>query len=157
VTGFVLIDSILAGKPHIFFDGLHHIILPSLVLGLYLSGVFVRLTHSQVTETLAQDYVTAARARGLRESTVLYRYGLRNALIPIVTMMGLQFAALLGGAVLTETIFSWPGIGLFIFEGILSRDYNIVQGSVVLYALLVAFVSLVVDILYAFLDPRIRY
>jgi peptide/nickel transport system permease protein len=131
--------------------------LPSLVLGIYLSGIFVRLTHAQVAETLFKDFVTAARARGITERRILYKYGLRNALIPIVTMMGLQFAALLSGAVLTETVFNWPGIGSLVYESILARDYNLVQGSIVIYAFLVALVSLIVDITYAYIDPRIRY
>jgi peptide/nickel transport system permease protein len=128
-----------------------------LVLGIYLSGIFVRLTHAQVAETLFKDFVTAARARGITERRILYKYGLRNALIPIVTMMGLQFAALLSGAVLTETVFNWPGIGSLVYESILARDYNLVQGSIVIYAFLVALVSLIVDITYAYIDPRIRY
>ncbi len=156
-TGFVLIDSLMAGRMDILLDWLHHIILPSLVLGIYLSGIFVRLTRTQVAESLSKDYVIAARARGIAESRILYKYGLRNAMIPIATMMGLQFAALLGGAVLTETVFSWPGIGSLIYESILSRDYNMVQGSIIIYAILVALVSLIVDIAYAYLDPRIRY
>lgn len=156
-TGFILIDSLLAYRLDILFDWLHHIILPSLVLGIYLSGIFARLTRAQVAESMAKDYVIAARARGIGEMRILYKYGFRNALIPIVTMMGLQFAALLGGAVITETVFSWPGIGSLVYDSILSRDYNLVQGSIVIYALLVAFVSLIVDITYAYIDPRIRY
>jgi peptide/nickel transport system permease protein len=108
-------------------------------------------------DTLGQDYVTAAKARGIRERIILYKYGLRNALIPIVTLLGLQFAGLLAGAVLTETTFTWPGIGRLLFEGILKRDYALVQGTVVIYAFLVAIVSLMVDVTYAYLDPRIRY
>ena len=157
VTNFILIDSIILNRYDILYDWLHHLFLPSLVLGIYLSGIFVRLTHAQVAETLFKDFVTAARARGITERRILYKYGLRNALIPIVTMMGLQFAALLSGAVLTETVFNWPGIGSLVYESILARDYNLVQGSIVIYAFLVALVSLIVDITYAYIDPRIRY
>jgi peptide/nickel transport system permease protein len=157
ITNFILIDSIILNRYDILYDWLHHLFLPSLVLGIYLSGIFVRLTHAQVAETLFKDFVTAARARGITEIRILYKYGLRNALIPIVTMMGLQFAALLSGAVLTETVFNWPGIGSLVYESILARDYNLVQGSIVIYAFLVALVSLIVDITYAYIDPRIRY
>jgi peptide/nickel transport system permease protein len=157
ITNFILIDSIILNRYDILYDWLHHLFLPSLVLGIYLSGIFVRLTHAQVAETLFKDFVTAARARGITERRILYKYGLRNALIPIVTMMGLQFAALLSGAVLTETVFNWPGIGSLVYESILARDYNLVQGSIVIYAFLVALVSLIVDITYAYIDPRIRY
>jgi peptide/nickel transport system permease protein len=107
-------------------------------------------------ETLRLDFVTAAKARGLKDGTVTYSYALRNAFLPVLTMMGLQFAALLGGAILTETTFSWPGLGKYIVERINFRDYTAIQGAVVFFGVLVAFVSLAVDILYAFLDPRIR-
>ena len=106
---------------------------------------------------MSQDFTQAARGRGIREWTIVKNYGLRNALIPILTMAGLQVAALLGGAVLTETTFNWDGIGLLVYEGILKRDYAIVQGAVTIYAVFVAIVSLLVDVLYAFVDPRVRY
>ncbi len=157
VTGFIIIDSIITGNSAAAVDALHHLLLPSLTLGLYLSGIFVRISRVHMIETLRQDYVVAARARGLTERIVLYRYGLRNALIPVITLIGLQFAALLAGAVLTETTFSWPGIGSFLFQGILSRDYNAIQGAIVIYAGLVAVTSLAVDVVYAVVDPRIRY
>lgn len=156
-TGFVLIDTLLAGDVDALASALAHLVLPSLTLGLYLSGVFVRISRSHMIETLRQDYVVAARARGLLESRVLYQYGLRNAFIPIVTLMGLQFAALLGGAVLTETTFNWPGLGTLLVDGILQRDYTIVQGSVIIFAFVVAAISLLVDIIYAYLDPRVRF
>jgi peptide/nickel transport system permease protein len=132
-------------------------ILPSLTLGLYLSGVFTRLTRSNMLDVLREDFITAARARGIKERTVVYKHALKNAFIPILTMMGLQFAALLAGAVLTETTFSWPGMGLFMWERIGYRDFNSIQGSVVFFAVLVATVSLIVDVIYAWIDPRIRY
>lgn len=155
-TGLYTIDSLLEGNILKFVHALRYLILPSLTLGLVLCGIFLRLTRSNMLETLRLDFVTAAKARGLRESTVTYGYALRNAFLPVLTMMGLQFAALLGGAILTETTFSWPGLGKYIVERINFRDYTAIQGAVVFFGLLVALVSLVVDILYAFLDPRIR-
>jgi len=122
-----------------------------------LSGVFIRLTRSNMLETLRLDFVTAARARGLKESSVVYGYALRNAFLPILTMMGLQFAMLLGGAILTETTFSWPGLGRYLVDRISFRDYTAIQGAVVFFGILVAIVNLVVDILYAYFDPRIRF
>jgi peptide/nickel transport system permease protein len=157
ITGLYVIDSILTLNWEALESTIRHIILPSLTLGLYLSGVFIRLTRSNMLDTLQEDYITAARARGIRERTVVYGHALKNAFIPILTMMGLQFAALLSGAVLTETTFSWPGMGLFMWERIGYRDFNSIQGSVVFFALLVAVVSLLVDIVYAWIDPRIRY
>jgi len=156
-TGFVFIDALFSGRPDILFDYLLHLSLPSLTLGIYLSGVFSRVTYLSVEDAMSQDYTQAARGRGIREWTIVKNYGLRNALIPILTMAGLQVAALLGGAVLTETTFNWDGIGLLVYEGILKRDYAIVQGAVTIYAVLVAMVSLLVDVLYAFVDPRVRY
>ena len=108
-------------------------------------------------ETLRLDFVTAAKARGLKETAVVYGYALRNAFLPILTMMGLQFATLLGGAILTETTFSWPGLGRYLVDRINFRDYTAIQGAVVYFALIVAAVNLVVDVLYAYLDPRIRF
>jgi ABC-type dipeptide/oligopeptide/nickel transport system permease component len=155
-TGLYTIDSLLEGNLFKFVEALRYLFLPSLTLGLILCGIFIRLTRSNMLETLRQDFVTAAKARGLKESTVTYSYALRAAFLPVLTMMGLQFAALLGGAILTETTFSWPGLGRYIVERINFRDYTAIQGAVVFFGLLVALVSLVVDILYAFLDPRIR-
>ncbi|MEM3622942.1 MAG: ABC transporter permease [Candidatus Bathyarchaeia archaeon] len=156
VTGLYTIDSLLEGNIFKFFESLKALILPSLTLGIILSGIFVRLTRINMLETLRLDFVTAARARGLRESTITYGYALRNAFLPILTMMGLQFAMLLGGAILTETTFSWPGLGRYIVQRISFRDYTAIQGAVVMFGLFVTLVSLVVDILYAYLDPRIR-
>lgn len=156
VTGLYTVDSLLEGNLLKFFESLKALILPSLTLGIILSGIFVRLTRINMLETLRLDFVTAARARGLRESTITYGYALRNAFLPILTMMGLQFAMLLGGAILTETTFSWPGLGRYIVQRISFRDYTAIQGAVVMFGLFVTLVSLVVDILYAYLDPRIR-
>ncbi|MEZ0345605.1 MAG: ABC transporter permease [Infirmifilum sp.] len=156
-TGFVVVDAIIAGRPDIIMDFLVHIALPATALGLYLSGVFTRVTYLAVEEAMLQEYVRSARARGIREWNIILRYGLRNAMIPLLTMGGLQIAALLGGAVLTETTFNWDGLGLLVYEGILKRDYAIVQGTVTIYAVIVALVSLLVDIAYAYVDPRVRY
>ena len=155
-TGLLVLDSMLGGNLTDLVYALRYLTLPSLALGLVLCGIFIRLTRSNMLETLQLDFVTAARARGLKERTVIYGYALRNAFLPILTMMGLQFAALLAGAVLTETTFSWPGLGRYLVDRISFRDYTAIQGVVVFFGLLVAGVSLVVDILYAYLDPRIR-
>ncbi len=156
-TGLYTVDSLLAGNFGDFVDAVRHLVLPSLALGLYISAVFLRITRSNMLEALSQEYVTAAKARGLRERTVLYGYGLRNGLLPVLTIMGLEFAGLLGGAILTETTFAWNGIGTYIVTAITDRDYIAIQGAVVFFGILVAIVSLVVDVLYAYLDPRIRY
>ena len=156
-TGLFTIDSLIEGSPLNFIESLRYLFLPSLTLGLVLSGVFIRLTRSNMLETLRLDFVTAAKARGLKETAVVYGYALRNAFLPILTMMGLQFATLLGGAILTETTFSWPGLGRYLVDRINFRDYTAIQGAVVYFALIVAAVNLVVDILYAYLDPRIRF
>lgn len=155
-TGLYAVDSLLEGNIYKFVEALRYLLLPSLTLGLVLSGVFIRLTRSNMLETLRLDFVTAARARGLSENRVTYSYALRNAFLPILTMMGLQFATLLGGAVLTETTFSWPGLGRYIVDRISFRDYTAIQGAIVLFGVFVSIVSLVVDLLYAYLDPRIR-
>jgi peptide/nickel transport system permease protein len=155
-TGLYTVDALLEGNLTKFYYAIRYIALPSLTLGIVLSGVFLRLTRSNMLETFRMDFVAAARARGLRESTVTYAYALRNAFLPILTMMGLQFAALLAGAVLTETTFSWPGLGRYLVDRIEFRDYTAVQGAVGFFAILVALVSLVVDVLYAYFDPRVR-
>jgi peptide/nickel transport system permease protein len=155
-TGLYTVDSLLAGNFGQFFLALKYLLLPSVTLGLVISGVFVRMTRSNMIETFKMEFVTAARARGLRENTVVYGYALRNALLPIVTIMGLQFALLLSGAVLTETEFNILGLGTYLVDRINFRDYTAVQGTVVFLALMISVVSLVVDVLYAYFDPRIR-
>jgi len=157
ITGLYTIDSLLEGNIVKFVEAVRYLVLPSLTLGLMLSGVFIRLTRSNMLETLHLDFVTAAKARGLKESSVVYDYALRNAFLPILTMMGLQFAMLLGGAILTETTFSWPGLGRYLVDRINFRDYTAIQGAVIFFGILVAIVNLIVDILYAYLDPRIRF
>jgi peptide/nickel transport system permease protein len=156
-TNILLIDALIQGNFAAFRNILTHMILPVSTLTLALIGVFVRLTRVNMLETLEEDFVTAGRARGIPESKVVYYHTLRNTLIPIVTLIGLQIAILMAGAILTETTFSWPGMGLLIREGIDNRDYPAVQGAVTVFAVLVALISLLTDILYAFIDPRIRY
>ncbi len=134
-----------------------HLILPAMTLGLATTALIARITRSSMLDVLGQDYINTARAKGLNEKIVVYKHALKNALIPVVTVMGLQFGILLGGAVLTETVFSWPGIGRLLVDSILTRDYTIVQGAVMLLALFFVIINLVVDIIYALLDPRITY
>jgi len=157
ITGLYLLDSILTLNIPSFFNALSHLVLPSITLGVYISGVFTRTVRSNMLEVLRRDFITAAKARGIPENIVVYRHALKNAFIPILTMMGLQFALLLAGAVLTETTFSWPGMGTFLLERIMYRDYTTVQGTVVFIALLIVSISLLVDVMYAYLDPRIRF
>ncbi len=157
ITGLYTLDSILSGSIVGFFDALWHLFLPSLTLGIVLSGVYTRLVRTSMVEVLREDFIRALLARGIPRDRVVFVHALKNAFIPVLTMMGLQFALLLAGAVLTETTFSWPGIGTFLVERIEYRDYTTVQGTIVFYALLVSFVSLAVDIIYAIIDPRIRY
>lgn len=156
ITGLYVIDSLITMNWTALTSSLRHLILPSITLGVVLSGVFVRLTRNSMIEVMSQDFITAARARGLPEGVVLLQ-ALKNSFIPILTMMGLQFALLLTGAILTETTFSWPGMGRLLMERISYRDYATVQGTVVFFAIMISLVSLVVDLVYAYIDPRIRY
>ncbi len=157
VTNFLIIDTILAGNWKALGSALHHLMLPSLALACVLTGVFVRLSRINVIESLVEDYIVAGRARGIRERVLVYRHALSNAMIPIVTLIGLQFSVLIAGAVLTETTFSWPGMGSYLVERIGQRDYTAVQGVILVFALSVAVLSLLTDIVYAFIDPRVRY
>lgn len=134
-----------------------HLILPSVTLGMASAGLIARITRSSMLDVLKADYITTARAKGLAERFVVYKHALKNALIPVVTVMGLQFGILLGGAVLTETVFAWPGIGRLLVDSILRRDYPVVQATVMLMAFVFVVINLAVDIIYAFLDPRIHY
>ncbi|HUW09516.1 MAG TPA: nickel ABC transporter permease [Anaerolineae bacterium] len=134
-----------------------HLILPSLTLGLLTAGVIARQSRSSMLQTLQEDYIVTARSKGLRERVVVYRHALKNALIPVVTIVGLQFGHLLGGAVLVESVFSWPGMGRLLVDAIFTRDYPIIQGAVLMFAMVFALVNLGVDLLYGLLDPRIGY
>lgn len=156
-TNFYILDAILTRNWPALRSGLAHLVLPATTLGLALSGVFVRLTRVNMIEILQSDFITAGRARGLSERILAYKHALRNTFIPILTLLGLQFAILMAGAVLTETTFSWPGMGRYLVERIQLRDYTAVQSTIGVFALFVGGISLVMDILYAFIDPRIRY
>lgn len=140
-----------------FLDLLHHLVLPAVTLGGATTAIVARLTRSSLLEVIRLDYVRTARAKGLFEPRVVLRHALRNALLPVVTVVGLQVGFLLGGAVLTETVFSWPGVGLQLYRAISTRDIPLIQGSVLLIAVTFVFINLLVDVLYAYLDPRIRY
>ncbi len=156
-TGFVLVDTLIHGEFGMFLDGLRHLLLPAIALGTIPMAMIARITRSSMLEVMGSDYIRTARAKGLDNEKVVMRHGLRNALIPIMTMVGLEFGYLLGGAVLTETVFSWPGMGTYIIDSISNRDYMAIQGAVLVLAVMFVLVNLAVDILYAFVDPRIRY
>lgn len=156
-TGLYTIDSLLSGNLTQFFTALYYLFLPSLTLGILLSGIFERIVRVNLKQTLRADYVEAARARGIPERRILLAHALKNALIPVITILGLTFASLLGGAVLTEVTFSWPGLANRLYEAISLRDYPTVQGILVFFAAIVVMASIVIDILNAYVDPRIRY
>jgi peptide/nickel transport system permease protein len=156
VTNLVLIDSLITGNWAGFKDVLSHIIMPAVALATIPMGIIARMTRSSMLDVLQEDYIRTAKAKGLGGQLVLYRHALKNAALPVVTIIGLQAGTLLAGAVLTETIFSWPGIGRWVYDAILGRDYPIVQGGTLLIALVFVGVNFLVDILYALLDPRIR-
>ncbi len=157
VTGFYMIDSAIQGNWDGFKDAFIHLLLPSLTLGMYSMAIITRMTRSSMLETLGQDYIRTARAKGISEAKVIGKHALRNSLIPVTTVIGLQFGALLGGALLTESVFSWPGIGKYTVDSILKSDFPVVQGIVLLVAVIFVTINLVADLGYAFLDPRIKY
>lgn len=157
ITGFYILDSLLQFNFRALGDILAHLVLPALTLGTIPLAILARITRSAMLEVLSQDYIRTARAKGVMERWVITKHALKNALLPVVTIIGLQFGTLLSGAILTETIFSWPGIGSWIYEGILARDYPVVQGGVVFVAIVFVLINLLIDISYTFLDPRIQY
>ncbi|MDS3861509.1 ABC transporter permease [Thermosynechococcaceae cyanobacterium BACA0444] len=156
-TGLYTIDSLLSGQWQELGISIYYLILPALSLGIVLSGIFERIVRVNLQQTLQADYVEAARARGIPEIKILFNHALKNAFIPVITVLGLTFASLLGGAVLTEVTFSWPGLGNRLYEAISLRDYATVQGIMVFFAVIVVVVSLMIDICNAWIDPRIRY
>ncbi|MHA6641373.1 ABC transporter permease subunit [Mesorhizobium sp. A623] len=156
VTGFMLIDSLISGRPGAFGSAVSHLILPSIVLATIPLAVIARQTRSAMLEVLGEDYVRTARAKGLAPRRVIGLHAFRNALIPVVTTIGLQVGTLMAGAILTETIFSWPGIGKWMIDAIGKRDYVVVQSGLLIIALIVMSVNLLVDVLYAVINPRIR-
>lgn len=159
--GPALVDSFLYlvwnFDPTFIWHSIRHLLLPAISLGFIMMGIVTRLTRSSVLETLGEDYIRTARSKGLRERTVILKHALKNALLPVITMVGIQLGFRLGGAVITETVFSWPGVGRLIIDGIHQRDYPIVQAGVLMLAIGFTFINLLVDISYAFIDPRIKY
>nr|WP_198004812.1 ABC transporter permease [Rubrobacter xylanophilus] len=157
ITGMVVPDAILTGNFAGLWDGVKHLILPAVALGTIPMAVVTRMTRSAMLEVMGEDYIRTAHAKGVTPWRVVFKHALRNAMLPVVTVIGLQFGLLMGGAVLTETIFSWDGIGQIALESIYRRDYPMIQGVVLYGAFFFVLVNLVVDILYAVLDPRVRY
>ena len=156
-TGFMTVDALLSGQPGAFLDAQRHLILPAIVLGTVPLAVIARMTRSSMLEVLSEDYVRTARAKGLKPARVVGVHALRNALLPVVTVIGLSVSSLMAGAVLTETIFSWPGVGHWLIESIGRRDYPALQGGVLLISAVVVLVNLIVDLVYGVIDPRIRH
>jgi dipeptide transport system permease protein len=157
VTGFLLVDSLLSDEPGAFWSALNHLILPTIVLGTIPLAVVARMTRSSMLEVLGEDYIRTARAKGLAPSLVVGLHAMRNVLIPVVTVIGLYAASLFSGAILTETIFAWPGVGRCLFDAISRRDYPVLQGGVLLLGMVVMAVNVTVDVLYGFINPRIRH
>lgn len=156
ITHLYLIDSLLTGNFAALWSALKHLLMPAVTLGTSLAAIVTRITRSSVLEVIHQDFITTARAKGLGETSVIWKHTFRNALITIITILGLQLGALLGGSVITETVFSWPGIGSLLIQAISTRDYKLVQGVVFFFALMYFVVNLLVDLLYMVVDPRIR-
>jgi peptide/nickel transport system permease protein len=157
VSGFYLVDSLLAVNIPAFADVIWHLVLPGITLGTVPAAVIARMTRSSLLEVLKEDYIRTAWAKGLSERVVVFRHALKNAFIPILTVISLQFGYLLGGAVITETIFAWPGVGRWLLLAVNARDFRAVQGGVLLVATTFVLVNLIADLLYAWLDPRIKY
>lgn len=157
VTGFYLIDTLLGGSPRLFVNALRHLILPAASLATISFALITRITRSSMLDVLHEDYIRTARAKGLSARSVVYKHALKNAMIPVVTVTGLQLGMLIGGSILTETVFSWPGIGRLVIQAINNRDYPMVQGVVLFISGAFIVINIVVDAIYAILDPRIRY
>ena len=156
-SNFILIDSLLMGRPDLFLNGLSHLILPAIALGSIPLAIITRITRASVLDVNNEDYVRTARAKGLSERRISSRHIMRNAWLPVVMVLGLQVGRLLAGAVITETVFGWGGVGLYVVHGIFNRDYFVIQNSILIFAIIFLVVNLLVDILYAVLNPRIRY
>jgi len=157
VTNLYVVDSILNGNFTALIDVLHHLFLPAVALGTIPMAIIARMTRSSMLAVLRQDFIRTAYAKGLKRKAVIFKHALKNALVPIITVVGLQFGVLLGGAVMTETIFSWPGLGKYLVDAIYARDFPIVQGGILFFAGVFVFVNLIVDLSYATVDPRIQY
>lgn len=156
ITGFLLLDAVLQGRTDAFWGALKHLALPALVLGTNMTGIITQMTRASVQDALHEDFVMTARAKGLSGSRVLWRHAFRNALVGVVTIIGLEFGALLSGAMIVETVFAWPGIGSLLIGGIASRDFPLIIGLVLIYTAIFMLVNLVIDLLYTLIDPRIR-
>jgi peptide/nickel transport system permease protein len=157
ITNFMLLDHVLTGNGAALGSFLRHLFLPALAIGLTSAGFVARLTRSTMLEVIHTDYVRTARAKGLSEWRVIWGHAMRNALLPIITLQGLQFGTLLGGAVITEVVFTWPGLGRMLLDGILKRDYAVVQGAVIFVAFAYVVVNMLVDLTYHLIDPRLRH
>ncbi len=157
ITGLYLFDTLITGHFKAFIDAFKHLLMPAFSLATVSLALIVRVTRSSMLDVLSEDYIRTARAKGLREQKVVYVHALKNAMIPVVTVIGLQLAKLMGGAILTETVFSWPGIGRLLINAIGFRDYPVVQGVVLFVAFAFIVMNIIVDLFYAYLDPRIRY
>ena len=153
----MLVDTLLAGRPDAFVDSVRHLILPAIALGSIPFAIITRITRASVLDVANEDYVRTARAKGLTEKRVDNRHVMRNAWLPVITVVGLQVGGLLAGAVITETIFAWTGVGRWVVDSIQNHDYFVVQNSILIFAVIFLLVNLLVDITYAFLNPRIRY
>jgi peptide/nickel transport system permease protein len=156
ISGLVMLDSLLSGDFQLFFNSVKHLILPAFTLATIPMAIIARMTRSSMLEVMSKDYIRTARAKGLSRGTVIFRHALKNAFLPIITVIGLNFGLLLGGAVLTETIFSWPGLGRYVVDSLSARDYPAVQGCILFFAVIMVIVNLTVDIFYLYLDPRLR-
>lgn len=157
ITQFYILDTIIAGQWDQLWEVIKHLILPGIALGTIPMAIIARITRSSMLEVMRADYVRTARAKGLAQFWVVYKHALKNAMIPVLTVIGLQTGLLLGGAVLTETIFGWPGVGRYIFTAIGNRDYPVIQSGILVIATIFVLINLLVDLLYAYVDPRIKY
>jgi ABC-type dipeptide/oligopeptide/nickel transport system permease component len=157
ITGFILLDTLLRGDVAAFGNALRHMVLPAVTLGTNMIGIIMRVTRSSVLEIMHEDYVTTARAKGQSERLVLWRHVLKNALIVIITVVGLELGTLLSGSIIVETVFVWPGMGSLLIEGLQSRDYPLIIGLVLVYTTMFVIINVAIDICYAVIDPRIRF
>ena len=157
ITGFYILDSILQRNWVALWDGIKYIIMPATALGTNMMGILMRVTRSSVLEVMHEDYVTTARAKGLSERVVLWHHVVRNALIPIITVVGLELGTLLSGSIIVETVFAWPGSGALLISAITSRDYPLITGTVLMYTMAFVIINFIIDVLYAVIDPRIRF
>ncbi len=156
-TDFYIVSSLLAGNLRAAWDGVQHILMPAVALGTNMMGIIMRVTRSSVLEVMHEDYVRTARAKGVAEQRVLWRHVLRNALVPIITVVGLELGTLLSGSIIVETVFAWPGSGSLLIAAIQARDYPLITGTVITYTIAFVVINLMIDVLYAAIDPRIRF